>query len=122
MLCVAEERDRKSMIMVVRFSMDHWTVICCVSCKDAQQRCLIADKQLVSDVSMSDVMPIMVNASVMEWRGSEVVPVESRVDEPLHQAKRKACDERCAEWARDTAFGPSSVTLASSVEFFWTSG
>ena len=32
-LCVAEERDRTSMILVVRFSMNHWTVICCGPCK-----------------------------------------------------------------------------------------
>ena len=121
-LCVAEERDRTSMIMVVRFSMDHWTVICCVSCKDAQQRCWIADKQRVSDVIMSDAMSIMENTSVMEWRGREVVPVESRVDEPLHQAERRACDERCAEWARDTTFEPSSVTFGFVCGVFWTSG
>ena len=52
----------------------------------------------------------------MELRGSEAVPVKSRVDEPLHQAERRACDERCAEWARDTTFEPGSATLASSVE------
>ena len=67
---------------------------------------------------MSDVMSIMENASLMEVRGSEIVPVRSRVDEPLLQAERRACDERCADWARDTTFEPTSVTtLASSVEF-----
>ena len=50
-----------------------------MSCKEAQQRCWIAPKQLVSDVIMSDVMSIMENASSVELRGSEVVPVESRV-------------------------------------------
>ena len=38
--------------------------------------------------------------------------MESRVDEPLHQAERRAFDERCAEWARDTTFVPSTVTSA----------
>ena len=97
-------------------------VICCVSCKDAQQRCLNADKPLVSDVIRSDVMSIMENAPVMELRSSEVVPVESRVDESLHQAERRACDERCAEWARDTTFEPSSVTFGFVCGVFWTSG
>ena len=44
--------------------------------------------------------------------------MESRVDEPLHQAERRAFDERCAEWARDTTmFEPSTVSSASFVEF-----
>ena len=46
-----------------------------MSCKDAQQRCWIADKQLVSDVIMGDVVSI--------------TPVQSRVDELLHQAERE---------------------------------
>ena len=58
----------------------------------------------------------------MEWRGRYVVPVESRVDEPLHQAERRACYERCAEWARDTTFEPSSVTFGFVCGVLWTSG
>ena len=77
---------------------------------------------LVVDVIMSDVMSIMEHASVMELRGSDVVPVESRVDEPLHQAERRACDERCVEWARDTTFEPSSVTFGFVSGVLWTSG
>ena len=67
-----------------------------------------ADKQLVSDVIMSDVMSIMEHDSVMELRGSEVVPEESRVVKPLHQAERRARDERCAEWARDTTLSQAA--------------
>ena len=80
--------------------------------------CWIADKQLVSDVIMSDVTSIMdvKNAFAMELRGSEVVPVGSRVDEPLHQIERSAHEERCAERVHDTTSEPISVTLASYVD------
>ena len=67
---------------------------------------------------MSDVTSIMdvKNAFAMELHSSELVRVESWVHEPLHQVKRSARDERCAERIRDTMSEPSSVTLASSVE------
>ena len=67
---------------------------------------------------MSDVTSIMdvKNAFAMELRGSEVVPVGSRVDEPLHQVERSAHEERCAERVHNTTSEPSSVTLASYVD------
>ena len=88
-----------------------------VSCKDVQPRCWMADKQLVSDVIMSDVMSIIdvKSASTMKLHSSEVVPVKSRVDEPMHQAERSACDERHAELARDTTLEPGSVHAADAV-------
>ena len=86
-----------------------WCELCVtdVSCKDVQQRCWIADKHLVSDVFISDVTSIMdaKNAFAMKLHSSDVVPVEYRVDEPMHQEERSACDERCAEWVRHMTFG-----------------
>ena len=96
-----------------------WCELCMteVSCKDVQQRCWIADKQLVSDVIMSDVTSIIdvKNAFAMKLRSSEVVPVKSRVDEPSHQGERSSRDERCADWVHDRMSEPCSVSAAGAV-------
>ena len=88
-----------------------------VSCKNVEQRCWIADKQLVSDVIMSDVTSIsdVKNAFSTKLCSNEVVPVKSPVDEPLHQVKSSARDERCAERVRDTTSEPCGVNNADSV-------
>ena len=104
---------------VRRLSKDRWMVTCCVSREDAQPRCWIAGKQLVAIVVMNETTSIndSKNAFAVGLRGSEVVPVGSRVDDSLHQAERSAYEERCAEWFHIATFELSFVVVALGVAF-----